>query len=480
MARSSRNGNGSLRTPPAGRWDSSLLDEIIDPPPDRMGPPRTNGAKHPASLPSRTGLAFEHGYSVATPEDNGKSQSVGLWMIGACGAVGSTVALGLAALRKGIVDATGMVSELPSFKHTGLVDPGSLVVGGHEVRSETFSDTVHELHARADLFDQSVMDRCASVLQRMQTHIKTGTLYGSDSTNRKLATRPGLNRERCPAAAIERIAADITDFRRRERLDQVIVVYVASSEPPPPQKAAHASYAKLEKALAKPGSTVLPSSSIYALAAVEARCPFINFTPSLGISAPAIQQRAMQLDVPFMGNDGKTGETLVKSILAPMFAMRNLPVLTWIGHNILGNRDGVVLQDPRIRASKLRSKNKAVKAALAPSSTSLVSIEYAPSLDDRKVAWDFIHFKGFLGTKMSMQFTWQGCDSALAAPLIIDLVRFAALHARSGRGGPMRHLACFFKDPIDVEEQNLFLQWQMLLTHVPSRIRSHAAAGNGR
>lgn len=387
-------------------------------------------------------------------------------MVGACGGVGSTVALGIAALHKRLADTTGLVTELPPFHPARLVDPGSIVIGGHEIRSETLLDAAKALHARAGLFSETLIRTCAPQLRAMQNNVRTGTLYGSSAAVRELADRTGLTRERCPAEAIERLSADISAFRRRCKLDHVVVIHVASSEPSARQRVAHQRYATLQRALAKPGSRVLPSSSLYALAAIEARCPFINFTPSPGICVPAVRQRAAQLDVPYMGNDGKTGETLVKSILAPMFAMRNLSVLSWVGHNVLGNRDGAVLQDPLTRASKLKSKDKTVTQITGPSATTHVSINYAPSLDDWKVAWDFIHFQGFLGTKMSLQFTWQGSDSILAAPLIIDLTRLAALHCRTGRGGPMHHLACFFKDPIDVEDQSLFLQWRLLVDYM--------------
>ncbi len=149
-----------------------------------------------------------------------------------------------------------------------------------------------------------------------------------------------------------------------------------------------------------------------------------------------------------------------------MFAMRNLPVLSWFGQNILGNRDGVVLSDPRTRLAKIRSKDKLLSQIVGRKTATHVSIDYVESLDDWKVAWDFIHFEGFLGTKMSMQFTWWGSDSILAAPLIIDLARLAALESRAGRCGAMKHLAYFFKDPIDVEEHDLSGQWQRLVEHV--------------
>jgi myo-inositol-1-phosphate synthase len=164
-----------------------------------------------------------------------------------------------------------------------------------------------------------------------------------------------------------------------------------------------------------------------------------------------------------MGRDGKTGETLVKSVLAPMFALRNLKVLSWVGQNILGNRDGAILRDPRTRQSKTAAKDRIVSRIVGGKPTTHVSIDYVPSLDDWKVAWDFIHFEGFLGTKMSMQFTWQGCDSMLAAPLIIDLARFAALAHARGKTGPLRHLAFFFKDPMEVAEHDLGTQWRRLI-----------------
>ena len=223
-------------------------------------------------------------------------------------------------------------------------------------------------------------------------------------------------------------------------------------------------------------------SHLRSLAAIEAGCPFINFTPSLGIDVPAIRERADHLGLPYMGRDGKTGETLVKSILAPMFAMRNLSVLSWVGQNILGNRDGAVLRDPKTRLSKIQTKDKIVSRIVGRSPTTLVSIDYVPSLDDWKVAWDFIHFEGFLGTKMSMQFTWCGSDSILAAPLIIDLVRFAALEYKRGGSGPMRHLGFFFKDPIEVEEHDLSTQWQWLVEHVtdsPLSAEQHLRSSTG-
>jgi myo-inositol-1-phosphate synthase len=144
-----------------------------------------------------------------------------------------------------------------------------------------------------------------------------------------------------------------------------------------------------------------------------------------------------------------------------MFAARNLHVLSWIGHNILGGGDGRVLNDPANKASKVQSKDASLPAILGYKPQSLVSIEYVESLDDWKTAWDHIHFEGFLGTKMAMQFTWQGCDSILAAPLVLDLARLTLHAQRQGLSGVLAPLACFFKSPMGSTEQNFFTQWAM-------------------
>ncbi len=175
-----------------------------------------------------------------------------------------------------------------------------------------------------------------------------------------------------------------------------------------------------------------------------------------------------------MGNDGKTGETLVKTVLAPLFSGRALRVLSWEGYNLLGNRDGLVLNDPEARESKTRSKDRAVRQILGddPERHAKVTIDYVPSLDDWKVAWDYIHFEGFLGARMSMQFTWQGNDSALAAPLILDLARLAAFSKAKGEGGLMRHAAAYCTSPAGVEEQNFVKQFERLERYVATH-RKH-------
>jgi myo-inositol-1-phosphate synthase len=155
----------------------------------------------------------------------------------------------------------------------------------------------------------------------------------------------------------------------------------------------------------------------------------------------------------------------MKTVLAPMFAHRNLKVLSWVGHNIFGNRDGLILDDPTNKASKVETKDRVVSEILGYRPSSVVSIEYVPDMGDWKTAWDHIHFEGFLGTRMTLQFTWQGCDSLLAAPLAIDLARLTDLEKQRGGRGLLRHLASFFKSPEGVAENHFFRQFEALLAY---------------
>lgn len=400
-----------------------------------------------------------------------EQRQTGLWLIGACGSIGSTVALGLSALRRGLSGREGLVTSLPVFDGLSLPEPGDFVLGGHEVRRQTLLEAAWQSRRQAGLFDAELIEHCAADLEAAQEDVAAGTLCAAGPAIRDLVERESPRgdvaaRDGSTARTVERLAADIRDFQRRHHLADVVVINVASCEPNGFHHPSHAAYDKLAAAMAQPEAAVLPTSSIYALAAIEAGCAYVNFTPATGIDLPALRQRADELGVPYGGRDGKTGETLVKSVLAPMFAMRNLKILSWVGHNILGNRDGAVLADPHTRAAKIKSKDGTISQVVGYKPTTHTSIEYIPSLDDWKVAWDFIHFQGFLGTRMNMQFTWQGSDSILAAPLVIDLARLATLEMRRGGSGPMKHLACFFKDPMDVREKDYFSQWRRLLDHV--------------
>jgi myo-inositol-1-phosphate synthase len=390
---------------------------------------------------------------------------VGLWLVGACGGVGTTTTLGLAALSRGIVDSTSLVTALPLFEPLHLDGAAQFVVGGHEIRGAGFRQTVRELQKRSNIFEPALVDACLADLERWEANIRPGTLVNCGPAIARLADRPDMRQSDTARESIERIQADLRTFQDTNKLEQVVVINASSTEAPFETGEVHESLARLTPALDRRQSP-LPASSLYAWAALDLGLPFINFTPSLGASVPALYELAQERRAVMGGKDGKTGETLMKSVLAPMFALRNWQILSWVGHNIFGNRDGQVLDDPNNKTSKIRAKEQVVSQIVGYKPQTLVSIEYVESLDDWKTAWNHIHFKGFLGTKMTLQFTWQGCDSILAGPLVFDLARLALFAQRRGEVGVLRHLACFFKNPMDVREHNFFKQFTMLEEYV--------------
>src|SRR5262249_27207618 len=342
-----------------------------------------------------------------------------------------------------------------------------------DIRQSDFAAAVGELHARSRVFDLPTLHICLEDLQRWSKNICPGVVYKPNPAITALADRNDVRNARTPNEAIEYIQADLRAFSAAHRLDQLVVFNAASTEPPFALGDEHQSLERLLPALDRSNPAALPTSSIYALAAIDAGFSYVNMTPSRGASVPAIEELARKRAVPHAGQDLKTGETLIKSVLAPLFAHRNLCVLSWVGHNILGNREGLVLADPENKESKVKSKDSLLAELLGYKPQSIVSIEYVESLDDWKTAWDHIHFEGFLGTKMTLQFTWQGCDSLLAAPLVIDLVRLVAFAQRRGESGHLTHLACFFKSPLGVNEYDFGKQFAMLEEYSKSATDEH-------
>lgn len=386
---------------------------------------------------------------------------VGLWLVGAYGGVGGTTALGLAALARGLHTPVGLVTALPEFAHVDFDAPTQFVVGGHDIRQSSFAAAVGELHAASNVIDGSTLQVCKEQLDEWTTNVLPGVLFRPNGAITALADRGHAVRAETPVDAIELVQQELKAFATAHQLDQVVVVNAASTEPPFDPTDDHRTLAGLQAAL-KRNTVSLPTSSLYAYAAIDAGYAYVNLTPSRGASLPALEELAKLRGVPLAGQDLKTGETLLKSVLAPMFARRNLRVLSWVGHNILGNRDGQVLADPANKASKVRTKDALLAEVLGYKPQSLVSIEYVESLGDWKTAWDHVHFEGFLGTKMTLQLTWQGCDSILAAPLVIDLARLALLAQRRGDAGTLTAAACFFKSPAGVPDHDLGKQFAML------------------
>jgi myo-inositol-1-phosphate synthase len=377
------------------------------------------------------------------------SSRIGLWIIGARGGVSVTTIAGLIAHRLGIADGTGLVTELPMFGRLPLARWDQFVVGGHDIRTDSLADELARLHRESRVLSPELIDACRPALAEIEGNLRPGTLWNSGERIASLAGEqpPAVLNDRSARGAIARIQADIDEFRSRHDLQTVIVINLASTEPGPPPAEWPTTWAAAEALLDRPDCP-LPSSSIYAIAALDRGLPFINFTPSLGATPAGIDELARARGACHAGRDGKTGETLLKSVLAPMFAARNLRVSSWVGHNIFGNMDGRVLDDPRNKAAKLQTKDRALSEILGYAPQTLISIEHIASLGDWKTAWDHIHFQGFLGTPMILQFTWQGCDSLLAAPLVLDLARLTALAHHRGETGALTFLASFFKSPL--------------------------------
>lgn len=368
---------------------------------------------------------------------------LGVYILGARGAVATWVIVGARALARELTGTTGLVTERAPLSELPLIPYDHLVLGGCDLVSQSLETQARRLSRLSGAPPAPLIDQLAADLAAADARIRPAP---QGESSRRLA----------------RAMADVEEFRRAADLEQTIVVALLSTTDPGPLLPCYENWPALEAAIAADAADI-PPSVIYAAAALLAGCPYINFTPNPGTELPALAELALRQGLPVAGRDGKTGETLVKTALAPMFAHRNLSVLSWVGQNLLGNDDGRALREPAARGAKIASKSAALDDILAGSSPHhQVDIHYVPSLHDRKVAWDFIHFQGFLATTMSMQFTWMGVDSALAAPLVLDLVRLLDLARRRGERGQQPQLGVFFKSPAGGGPHDLHRQMQAL------------------
>ncbi len=391
----------------------------------------------------------------------------GIWLIGARGAISTCVAYGLAGLSEGLLEPTGLATEAEPLVDLGFRSFDDYVLGGHDVCLRDLSSSAAEL-IRDNVLTAELVESTSGRAALFEANIRPGILDGPDVGMADLdpiAAEIGASQ---PREQIRRVQEDLNDFKTKHELERVIVVNLASTEASTEPQQEWESLAEYEAAL--DAGTSQPASTIYAYAAFTAGYPLVNFTPNIGASIPALRELAKQKGVPHCGNDGKTGETLVKTVLAPMFKARALKVQAWQGYNMLGNRDGAVLKDDAHRAAKLRNKDDALRDILGDDDThTTVGIDFVPSLRDWKTAWDFIHFEGFLGAQMSLQFTWAGSDSALASPLVIDLVRLTDYAAEAGESGELAHTACFFKAPLAGGTHDFHQQFARLLAYAAKR-----------
>ncbi|HOC46661.1 MAG: inositol-3-phosphate synthase [Syntrophorhabdaceae bacterium] len=397
-------------------------------------------------------------------------RDIGVMLVGVLGHLSLVILTGASLLKKGLYPVTGMVTARDEFNALGLIDPGKLVFGGWDIRFGSPEEKARQYLVDTLLIDAGHFRAVADDLKAVERHIFAGTYMNCGKTIGALADTQGCMSQIAARDIFERLRGDIRDFRSRADVDNVIVVNLGSTEPPlPVSEEHHFSPDAVLRCVNDDRQEFLRAGTLYSMAAIQENCAYINFTPSSSALLPGIVRLAENMRVPVMGNDGKTGETLVKSALSSMFRSRNLEVLSWEGFNILGNMDGKVLDDQENRQSKIESKDALLPSILGYTPHTHVHIGYVPSLGDQKTAWDFIHFKGFLEAKMSLQFIWQGFDSILAAPLVLDIVRLVEFALRSGEYGLMPHLASFFKAPLGVHEHRLHEQFRILSNYVSAR-----------
>ena len=370
--------------------------------------------------------------AAATGTDVWREGRVGLWLIGGRGSIGTVVAVGLHAMRAELAPPTGCTTAGEAFAGIPLPAFADLVIGGHDVSATPLRERAHAL-VESGMLAHRFVATADDALDRADAEI-----------------RPGYDRRThtgSQADAVRRMAADITDFRERHGLGQVVVVDISSTEPILEDHVEFHDAELFTAALEDPDRPLLPASSIAALAAIESGSAYACFTPSAGIDVPVIRSLATERGIPFAGQDGKTGETLLRTALAPMFTARGMRVLSWAGSNLLGGGDGATLADPEAVRSKLATKTRGLVSLVGDHVVAPLHIDNVPDLGDVKTAWDHIHAEGFLSSRITMQTIWSAYDSMLAAPLILDIARLLALAATDGQRGAIPAFGFFFKDP---------------------------------
>lgn len=365
---------------------------------------------------------------------------LGIAVIGVGGAVGTTMFAGIELIRTGAADIRGL--PLAEISDAELVAYRDIVVAGWDLYGS-------HLAAAAEEHDVLTLKQFTAV----ETELRQAKPWPGIGNPDFVTNIKGENTIAAAGhrAVIERLKQDIEEFRFR--CESVVVINLASTE----KLAAEGneifnSLADLEKALDENSPDISPAM-LYAYAAISAGVPYGNFTPSVAADIPALIDFAEKNSVPIAGKDGKTGQTFIKSVLAPAFRSRALKVEGWFSTNILGNRDGLVLSDEDSLASKVKTKSSLLDEILGYRvEDHIVDIRYYRPRGDNKEAWDNIDLTGFLGQPMQLKVNFLCRDSILAAPLAIEIARCLDLAHRRGESGIQEQLSVFFKLPMSKTE----------------------------
>ena len=382
---------------------------------------------------------------------------VGVLVVGLGGAVATTAAAGIEMLRAGSNDMAGL--PLAGVGAAGIAAYRNLHFAGWDLHGEDLNSAVRE-HRVLDREQSALVAPAMSAMKPWPAVGSVDFCKNVDGANKVAA---GSHRE-----AVERIREDIRRYRETSGIENLVMVNLASVERWP-DKGAVALHTPegFEKGLDGSDPAISPAM-LYAYASIVEGVPYGNFTPSLAADVPALTTLAERRNVPVAGKDGKTGQTFIKTVLAPAFRSRSLYVEGWFSTNILGNRDGLALNNKDSLQSKLNTKGSVLDDILGyPVEDHIVDIRYYKPRGDNKEAWDNIDLVGFLGQKMQIKVNFLCRDSILAAPLVIEIARVLDLARQRGEGGIQEQLGLFFKAPMTPagkrEEHSFPVQERVLL-----------------
>jgi myo-inositol-1-phosphate synthase len=398
-------------------------------------------------------------------------------MIPGMGAVATTFVAGVEAIRKGLAKPIGSLTQMgairlgkrtegrsPKIKEfVPLAGLNDLVFTGWDL----FEDDMYTAASKAGVLERSLLDQIKPFLSTVKPRKAV-----FDRNYVKKLDGPNVKKGKNKMDLAEQVRADIREFRKSSGAARFITIWCGSTEIFLQPTAAHQSLKAFEKAMLQNDEAIAPSM-IYAYASLMEGVPFANGAPNLTVDLPVMHALSKQNEAPICGKDFKTGQTLIKTILAPGFKARMIGLNGWFSTNILGNRDGEVLEDPGSFKTKEESKLSVLEHILQPELypelyghfTHKVRINYYPPRGDNKEGWDNIDIFGWLGYPMQIKVDFLCRDSILAAPLVLDLVLFLDLAKRSTelKGiGIQEWLSFYFKSPMTAPglypEHDLFIQ----------------------
>ncbi len=399
---------------------------------------------------------------------------LGVLIPGIGGAVSTTFVAGVERVRRGLSVPVGSLTQLGTLTRDGnevaikdslkLADLDSLVFGGWDI----FPEDLYVASLRAGVLDPRDVEEVRGFLEGI-TPMKA--VFSKEWV--KNLEGDHVKGEKGHRALVEALREDIARFKEETGVERCIVVWCASTERFVSPSEVHSSLEAFEKGLDEDHPHISPSM-LYAYAAITSGVPFVNGAPNLTTDIPAMNRLAEEYKVPIAGKDFKTGQTLMKTIIAPGLRARLLGLQGWYSTNILGNRDGLVLDDPGSFKTKEESKLSVLDSILDPERHPelygdfyhKVVINYYPPRGDNKEGWDCIDIFGWLGYPMQIKVNFLCRDSILAAPVVLDLALFTDLAHRKGMVGIQKWLSFYFKSPIhlpgEMPEHNLFTQLKML------------------